>query len=105
MPIPFEIINLDKPRRLRFGAGAIIEFEKTTGIKLRAMDNSPDMYFKALWVMLKQDEPTLTLADVCQLVDDYADNVGEVILLIDKVLSEVFPEVPQDPNLQTPTKK
>jgi hypothetical protein len=102
MPIPFEMITLDKPRRLRFGMGAIIEFEKVTGMKLMEIDGSPDTYIKLLWYMLQADEPSLTLKDVCNLVDDYANSIGEVMLLVDKVMDEIFPKVEPDPNAQTP---
>jgi len=103
--IPFKMINLDKPRRLRFGMEAILEFQQLTGVKLMAMDHSPETYVKALWVMLRQDDPDLTLKDTCRLVDDYCERITDAIIVVDEVLDNVFPKVEPDPNVQTPTAK
>lgn len=99
--IPFEMINLDKPRRLRFGMRAIMEFEQVTGIKLMEMDGSPQTMINVLWFMLQQDEPGLTLESVCNLVDDHAESLAEVFEKIEKVLNGAFPE--PDPNAKAPT--
>ena len=58
MAIPFIMINLDRPRKLRFGMGAMVEFEQLTGIKLMELNDemSMDVCSKILWIMLKQED-------------------------------------------------
>jgi hypothetical protein len=88
MAIPFVMINLDKPRKLRFGMGAMVQFEQLTGIKLMSLDDemSFDVMAKMLWVMLRQEEPDLTLEQVCDLVDEHADSVMDVTNAVSEAL-------------------
>lgn len=81
MPIPFKMIDLDKPRKLRFTTGAMIEFEDLTKIKLTELDTNISIttLIKLLWVMLKQEEPNLTQKQVQNLVDEYTDDVKPVM--------------------------
>lgn len=92
MAIPFVIINLDKPRKLRFGMGAMVEFEQLTGLKLTSMSDemSMDMCSKILWIMLKQEDKELTLDDTINLIDEYADNLNDVIESVTKAIQAAF---------------
>ena len=99
--IPFVMINLDKPRRLRFGMSAMLEFEQLTGLKLMELSVTPETYAKVLWVMLKQDDPDITLKQTAELVDDYAESVVDVIQIVDGLMDSVFPKV-KDPNAKAP---
>ncbi len=80
MAIPFLMINLDKPRKLRFGMGAMVEFEQLTGIKLASLNEEMSMETcaKIIWVMLRQEDKDLTLEDTCKLIDDYAENIEDI---------------------------
>lgn len=103
--IPFVVINLDHPRKLRFGMGAMVEFEQLTGIKL--MDIGDKMSFeicaKVLWIMLKQEEKELTFENTLNLIDDYADNFNDVIEKVTEAISAAF-EKGNSPNAPTPKK-
>jgi len=92
MAIPFTMINLDKPRKLRMGMGAMVEFEQLTGIKITEIESeiSMDVCAKLLWVMLKQDEPELTLEGTWKLVDDNADNLNDITLAVGAAITAAF---------------
>lgn len=81
MSIPFEIIILDKPRKVRFGNIAIIEIEKTFNVKgLKAIGEflesaSTEDICKILFIGLKngdkEDSKDLTAEKVIELLDEY----------------------------------
>ena len=106
MAIPFVMIDLDKPRRLRFGMGAMVEFEQVTGTKLMDIDGplSVEATCQALWVMLRQDDPELTFDGVCRLVDDNASGITEVISKTAEAISAALGGG-ESPNAKTPTAK
>lgn len=65
----FTAIELDHIYRLRLTMGAITEFEQVTGKKLMDITgNRPDMLLRLLWVMLRQENQTLTLNEAMKLV-------------------------------------
>ena len=76
--IPFVTINLDKPRRLRFGYLAIQQFEAETGIKIEEVGSRLDFETatKAIWIMLRLDEPELTLEETKRLIDEEGDDMS-----------------------------
>lgn len=80
MAIQSVMINLDKPRRLRFGMGAMVAFEQITGKMLQSIetDETYETTAQILWIMLMQDDPELTFVDTCKLVDENADSLDEV---------------------------
>lgn len=90
--IPFTIINLDKPRKIRLSSFAIVEFEQTTGIKLQAMDDAAsfETSIKLLWIMLKQEQDDLTFKDTLALVDDYAEDLTYVLKIVQAATSSAF---------------
>ena len=95
MAIPFIVIELDKPRRLRFGMGAMVEFEQLTGVKITSLDEdniSMELLAKLLWVMLKREEENLTFDNILNLVDDNADNIAEIMEAVTKTISAAFGE-------------
>lgn len=81
MAIPFITIELDKPYKLRFGMGAQVEFEQTSGMKIKDLGKeletglSATTLSRVLFVMLRKEDKSLTLEAVYDLVDDYADNM------------------------------
>ena len=98
MAIPFIPIELDKPRRLRFGLGAMVEFEQLTGIKLASIGDemSFEVCAKLLWIMLKQDEPELTLEQIYKLVDEHSNSVAEVISLVTEAVTAAMGNAPKN---------
>lgn len=106
MAIPFIMINLDKPRKLRFGMGAMVEFEQLTGIKLMELNDemSMDVCSKILWIMLKQEDRELTLEKTCELIDDYAESITEVITAITRAIEAAFQKETSLPNVKPPKK-
>ena len=106
MAIPFIMINLDRPRKLRFGMGAMVEFEQLTGIKLMELNDemSMDVCSKLLWIMLKQEDKELTLQKTCELIDEYAESITEVITAITKAIEAAFQKDGGLPNEVAPKK-
>ncbi len=104
MAIPFITINLDKPRKLRFGMGAMVEFEQLTGIKLMSINDemSIDTCAKILWVMLKQEDKELTLEQTCVLVDDYAENITDIMTTVTEAIQAAFEQDKKTPNVIKP---
>jgi hypothetical protein len=79
--IPFVMLSLDCPRKLRFGMGAVCEFQDLTGIPLMQLDEEMgvEMALKATWVMLRQEIPDLSWEDACRLIDNYAPDMPTVL--------------------------
>ena len=104
MAIPYVNINLDRPRRLRFGMGAMCEFEALTGIRLTSLDDelSVATVAKILWVMLRQDEPTLSFEQVCTLVDEHTDNLTEVMTAVTTSIQAAVGTGDDHPNAAAP---
>jgi hypothetical protein len=104
MAIPFTILNLDKPRKLRFGMGAMMEFEQLTGIKLASLneDIEPAVIGKILWVMLKQDDESLTLKEMCRIIDEHADSLADIISATGDAVQAAF-ATGKSPNAGKPT--
>jgi len=99
--IPFITITLDKPRRLRFGMEAMVEFEQTTNIKLAELDNEMSVSTTArlLWIMLKEEDKSLTFEETLKLVDNHAKNVMDVKNTVSKAILISFGlEEQSDPN-------
>ena len=89
---PYTILNLDKPRQLRFGMGAMIELEEITGITIVDLRKgmTPKQCSQILWVILKQDEPELTLEDTVKLIDEYATDLTSIIETVMNTLTLAF---------------
>ena len=87
--LPFTTIMLDKPRKLRMGMAASVEFEQVTGIKFQEINAKMCMEIKAklLWIILKQEDSDITLAQTIQLVDDYAENLDAVMDAVNSALN------------------
>jgi hypothetical protein len=103
--IQYVTINLDKPRRLRFGMGVTIEFEQMTGIKTVELfkEQRPfEIYAKALWIMLRQEDEKLTFSDVIKLVDEHAKNISEVIIAASKAITVAYKSDDKSPNGEAP---
>lgn len=102
--IPYVEITLDKPRRLRFGMGAALSFERTTGIKLTSLGDeiSFEVCAQLLHAMIKQDSPGLTLEHTVALVDEHSDNLMDIMTAVTKAIEVAFQTGAKDPNVKTP---
>ena len=91
--IPFVIVNLDKPRKLRFGMGASIEYEQITGKKLMAIgdeDITMDMLATLLWAGLKHEDKSLTKDAVIEIVDEHAESIADVVNSITEAINAAY---------------
>jgi len=92
--IPFRVVTLDKPRRLRLGMGTIIEFEQLTGQKV--MDINKDTEFvtiaQLLWVMMKREEKDMTFEEAIDIVDEYGGDLTEIMSIVGEVIGIAFGE-------------
>lgn len=90
--IPFMVIDLDKPRKLRLGMAAIVEYEMVTGEKVMGINKDSNMgtLMRLMWIMLKQEEPEMTFEQCLKLVDEYGGNLTEIMLIIGEVISMAF---------------
>ena len=81
MAIPFVVIELDKPYNLRFGMGSQIQYEKLSKKTIPELGKemqtglSVTTLSMVLYVMLKKEIKDLTIEQVSDLVDEYADNI------------------------------
>jgi len=105
--IPFVTINLDKPRKMRFGMGAMVEFEQLTGIKLMDLEDemSLETCAKVMWIMLKQEDRELTFEKTLELIDEYSDNLNDVIAKVTEAIQAAFKTNIESPNVGKPMAK
>lgn len=84
MAIPFVMINLDKPYKLRFDLTAMITFEQLTGRKVADLDDELNINdcAEVLWSMLNREYPDMTKLQVIDLVNEHASNYVNVIALV-----------------------
>ena len=92
MAIPFVMIDLDKPRKLRFGMKSMVEFERTNKIKLLDIGEnmSVEICAKLAYTMLKQEDPELTLEKTIELLDEHM-LAGDAIEKINEAIAAAFP--------------
>lgn len=89
MGIPFEVIELDKPRKIRFGLAGLTLAEEMTGKTITEICEEMSMndIAKVLYAGLSWDDKELTPEKVIELVDDYADDLGYVIKKLTEAIS------------------
>lgn len=82
MAIPFVTIELDKPRRLRFGMGAQVEFEQISGKTIAELGKdlsagslSSKTLADLLFVMIRHDDKDLTRDAFYDLIDENASGM------------------------------
>lgn len=80
--IPFITIELDKPRNLRFGMGAQVEFEQLSGKTIAELGDelsrgsvSAKAIAELLFVMLKREDNELTREALYALIDEHASSM------------------------------
>jgi hypothetical protein len=107
MPIPFFEIELgEKIYKLRFGMGAMVSFEQSSGKKLMELDEemSIETVAQLLWAMLKQEDKNMTFDQALCLVDSSTDSIVDIINIVTKVINAAF-STGKNPNAKTPTSK
>lgn len=76
MAKPFVIIELDRPRKLRYGMNSMVVIEDLTGLKVSKIDFN-NIGFKELrsiaYAGLCHEDKTLTPEGVGELIDEYSD--------------------------------
>lgn len=85
-------IELDKPRRLVLDLNAMCEWETATGKNLAQIGKTASVseIRLLLWVMLKADDPAITLEQAGALVD--LENMGEVSEALRSAVKVAMPE-------------
>ncbi len=106
MSIPFEVIELDKTRKLRFGTAAFMEAEKKLGKSIFKIDYTSLGVTEIailLYAGLRWEDKSLTFDNILEMLDDRLDNIGDVInKVIDAVIS-AFPSLKgESKNVETP---
>lgn len=99
MPRPFIVIELDRPRRMRFGLEASIEFEQLSGKKLAEVEENMDQLTLAqlLWSMLRAEDETLTFKQALKLVDEHA-SLPVINQKVNQAIAEAYGVTSKSPN-------
>lgn len=94
MSKPYAIIELDKPRKLRFGYREIYDFEQLTGHKMQELTGQLSFTIKMqlLWVMLRREDPELTLEQTLDLCEEHAESLEYTIDKINEALGISSPK-------------
>ncbi len=90
------VIDLDKPRHLRFTPRAMIEAEEHLGMGAFAALSPQYTGVKTLrtylWAGLKHEDPLLTLEKVEKLMEDYLTNSDQTSLDLENKVKEALQE-------------
>jgi len=89
---PFVILQLDKPRRLRFGINALIVVEELTGKSITEFNfNSMSMkdIRAIIYAGLAGEDDTLNPKIVADLIDEYS-SISEVSEALGKAMDNTF---------------
>lgn len=91
--IPYVELTLDgKAYKLRFGMGAMVAFEKSTGKKLMEIDENMSVETTAelLYAMMRQENKELTFEDTMDLVDNGADSLTDITAKVTEAIMAAF---------------
>ncbi len=108
MAIPFIIIELDKPYKLRFGMGAMVEYEQITGNNL-ITDMSEGLSISAvmdmLFVMMRQLDTEMTKEKMFNLIDECDSGFDFIMTKVINAASTAFSGDQKNVKKSTATKK
>lgn len=94
--VKFIEINLDKPRKLRFGMMALMRIEKKLGKPFSKIDFENELTYEELatviWGGLVHEDQDLTIERVAELVDEYSD-IATVSNAMGDAMKAAFGEV------------
>lgn len=92
MAKPFVTVDLDRPRRLRYGMNQLIQLEEALGVPVSEL-TQVRMGLKELrlflWVGLSWEDPDLTLEKAGELADE-AEDLTELAEKIGEALAASF---------------
>lgn len=92
MAKPFVTVDLDRPRRLRYGMNQLIQLEEALGVPISEL-TEVRMGLKELrlflWVGLSWEDPDLTLEKAGELADE-AEDLTELAEKIGEALAASF---------------
>lgn len=101
---PLVVIELDRPRFVRFGHKALKQLTALTGTKLEKMDENEfelDDLEKIMWCGLqadaKENNEPLKLEDMEDLLDQ-ADSIGAVMTAMSDALAQAFDRTEKEKN-------
>jgi hypothetical protein len=101
MSRPYVVVELDKPRKIRFGYREIYDFEQLTGIKVQELNAKMSFTVKMqlLWIMLRREQPELTFEQTLDLCEEHTDDPEYIIEKVNEALN------PNSKNAKTPAAK
>lgn len=90
---PFVTLNLDKPRKLRFGFKALIMLEDLMGVtsldQLQGRQMSMKDIVTFLYAGLCSDDKDLTQESLLDIIDEYGD-VGEIGDALEEAIKQAY---------------
>jgi len=95
MSVPFEVIELDKPRKLRFATKAVKIAEELTGEKLLSLFAEQDVIamdnlIKIAYAGLCWEDNELTLEKVEDILDEHVSNITSFVKKLSKAVSHAY---------------
>lgn len=102
--IPFKIINLDKPRKMKWNYTAMVEFEEITGLKLQNLEKDVNVTncLKVLWIMLKQFDEGLTFKDLLKILDEVDRPLEDIMKEVEAAKTAAMQKEGTIPNAEAP---
>ncbi len=94
------IIELDRPRELKFGHKALKRFSAMRGCSIMHVFQDLENYDAvtcAAYCMLAADDPDLTVGQVDELLEEYNDPVG-LYIKVTEAVTKAFPHDDDDEN-------
>lgn len=92
-------IELDRPRTMRYGINALIRVEESLGAKITSLDLEHlgiTELIKIVHAGLAEDDPTLTIAKLGDLIDEYS-SIEAVAKAMGEAIEEAFGPKPGAP--------
>ena len=89
------LVNLDRPRGLRYRHSALSALEQHFGCKLGDIGDKlgnpgADDLTAFLWAGLRWEDKTLTLEDTVTLIDEGETEYGEILTAVFEAFSQAF---------------
>ncbi len=85
------VVELDRPRKLRFDLGAQKAFYRETGVGIQRFDQeNPEHICALIWASLLRDDPSLTVDQVDEMID-----MGNLEYVFERVTEAINRSMPQ----------
>jgi hypothetical protein len=109
MSIPFVVIDLDKPRKLRFGTGAFREVEGILDrsiFKINWGNLGITEVSTLLYAGLKWEDNDITMGQVDEILDERLDDIRNIENTLAEAVMAAFPKINSTiKNVKTPAAK